>query len=340
MTAALQLAPDEPDRLRRAPLFGDWIDECRRLLRPGSPVGFKSSGSCGHPRLIVHDWPALTQEIDALAEIFCGARRIAALVPAHHIYGFLFTILLPLRLGVPVFDARAHAAASLSAFARAGDLIVGFPTIFELASQSAARWPQGVAAVSSGAPCKSAVAKDLTRNGLAQFVEIYGSTETGGVGWREGTAEAFRLLPYWSKLGDDAIEKLGGGERRAFDLPDIVRWSGDAALSPVGRRDGAVQIGAVNVYPALTRSCLLAHPGVAEAQVRPMREEEGDRLKAFIVPKDQKADVARLRASLEAWVDARLTPAERPRAFTFGAAPPHAPSGKPADWPIDERSSS
>ena len=111
VTTALGCArPDRPDRLQDMRTFGQWVAEARRIAE-GSDAGlaFKTSGSTGEPCFVAQEFAALAQETEALAEIFSGATRIIALVPAHHIYGFLFTVILPGRLRLPVFDGRAQA---------------------------------------------------------------------------------------------------------------------------------------------------------------------------------------------------------------------------------------
>ena len=102
----------------------------------------------------------------------------------------------------------------------------------------------------------------------------------------------------------------------------------------VGRRDGAVQVGGTNVHLAQVRAALLRHPAVADAAVRPMRPEEGSRLKAYVVPHADAPPEDALRRALTEHVTARLSPPERPRAFTFGPALPRDEIGKAADWPL------
>jgi acyl-coenzyme A synthetase/AMP-(fatty) acid ligase len=141
-------------------------------------------------------------------------------------------------------------------------------------------------------------------------------------------------LPYWERDGDQ-LRREAGGAALVAEMPDHVEWLGPDLLRPLGRRDGAVQIAGVNVHPERVRAVLLAHPGVAEARVRLMRPDEGDWLKAFVVAREG-VEATGLRAALEDWTRRRLTAPERPRAITLGTVLPVTPSGKPADWFIEE----
>ncbi len=332
---ALQFSQIErPERLQEMNRVTDWIAEARRCLSTSSSaIGFRTSGSTGRPKFIVHEFDGLAQEIESLASIFSDRARIVSAVPAHHIYGFLFTVLLPARLGVSVVDARAHAPLSVRAIVKPGDLLVAFPSYWQPLAGGA--WPSDIDGVTSGAPCPRELANALVSDGLHRLVEVYGATETGGIAWRDNANAPFRLLPHLTRGDDHSVQKSLGGAARRFALPDHVTWQGPDLLTPLSRLDGAVQVGAVNVHPEAVRAVLLAHPGVADAEVRLMRPDEGERIKAFIVAREAATSSEQLRRDLEAWVAERLQPIERPRSFTFGTAVPADAMGKRTDWRID-----
>lgn len=332
---ALQLSQIErPERLQERNCLSDWIAEARRCMSPASRgVGFRTSGSTGRPRFIVHELDVLSQEIESLGSIFSDRARIVSVVPAHHIYGFLFTVLLPMHLGIDVIDARLCAPRTVRSIVKPGDLFVAFPAYWQ--ALAASPWPRDIDGVTSGGPCSTELAKAIASDGLHRLVEIYGATETGGVAWRDNANMAFRLLPHVARDGEQSVQKILGGAVRRYALPDRVAWHGPDLLTPLSRLDGAVQVGAVNVYPEAVRAVLLAHPGVADAEVRMMQPDEGERLKAFIVARDAAAPRERLRRDLEAWAAERLQPLERPRAFTFGTAVPVNSMGKRTDWRIE-----
>ncbi|MEA3644208.1 MAG: hypothetical protein VBE63_30430, partial [Lamprobacter sp.] len=56
-------------------------------------LSFQTSGSTGQPKLCAHPMHRLEQEIRWFAGQLGDRRRVLTAVPAHHIYGFLFTVM-------------------------------------------------------------------------------------------------------------------------------------------------------------------------------------------------------------------------------------------------------
>lgn len=78
--------------------FGEWVHLAGMGLdHAGQRMTFRTSGSHGAPKPCTHALALLEQEVDFLATLLDGRRRVFSAVPAHHIYGFLFTVLLPGR---------------------------------------------------------------------------------------------------------------------------------------------------------------------------------------------------------------------------------------------------
>jgi 4-coumarate--CoA ligase (photoactive yellow protein activation family) len=284
----------------------------------------------------------LEQEAEALGGLFPGRRRVLAAVPSHHIYGFLFTQLLPRHLGLGaerVTSIRARLPATLARIAAPGDLVIGHPQFWQAALEGGFAFPADVVGVSSTAPCPDAVAEAAERCSLAALVQIYGSSETGGLGWRASHRDDYRLLPYLERDGarEGGITRtLPDGRSETVHAQDALTWSGARSFAIGSRRDGAVQVGGVNVFPAQVRAALLEHPELLDCAVRLMRPDEGVRLKAFIVRKGGAAgDEQDFLRRLRAWIDTRFAGPERPRALTVGPRLPRGAMGKPSDWHIE-----
>ncbi|MET0855380.1 MAG: 4-coumarate--CoA ligase [Telluria sp.] len=322
--------------------LNDWVDLAATGLEHFSgELTFRTSGSSDLPKPCVHTLASLLQETRELATLFAGRRRILVAVPSHHIYGFLFSVLLPEQLGLgddAVIDLRASSPASLAGMLRDGDLVVAHPDFWQAAARSAGAMPPGVIGVSSTAPCADTVSEAMAAAGLEALFQVYGSSESAGIGWRASHHDAYRLFPFWRRADDSdsvLIRSMPDGSRQRLDSQDTIAWEGADTFRLGARVDMAVQVGGINVFPARVAALLAAHPLVAEAAVRLMRVDEGNRLKAFVVPAPHATDTAQLARALEAWAEQALAAPERPRAFSFGASLPRGAAGKQCDWLID-----
>ncbi|MEM9726411.1 MAG: 4-coumarate--CoA ligase [Pseudomonadota bacterium] len=319
------------DYLVVAPTLGGWLDVIEETLRRGvENVTFRTSGSGGAPKTFDVPWAEMTQELDALDPMLGPLERVMAWTPPHHLYGFLFSALTPARRDIAIRDARALAPSALGR-AKLGDLVVATPFIWRRLLNASAP-PAGVLGLSSGAPCPGEVWNGFADSD-ARLIEIYGSTETGGVGWREAGDAPFALLPHWTRLDGDADgDRLRHqGRDAAESAPDRLAFDEAGRFRPTGRRDDIVQVGGVNVSPAQAEEALRAHPLVADAAVRPDLDDPDRRLKAFIVPVATPLPEGAV-ATLEAHLAERLAAPSRPARLTFGAEIPRNAMGKLADW--------
>jgi 4-coumarate--CoA ligase (photoactive yellow protein activation family) len=327
------------DHLLARTTLGSWIElSALCLSRDDRSLVFATSGSTGEPKMCDQPLELLEQETCYLADLFADRRRIVSAVSSRHIYGFLFTVLLPLKLGVPLHRRLDRSTVTLAADLLPGDLLIGFPDFWRLAAQSIDVFPPDVKGVTSTAALPAELGASLARLGLGSLTEIYGSTETAGLGWRIVSEPSFTLFPYWSRLADggETLARLHPDGSRTLHVPqDHLHWLGDGSFMPAGRRDEALQVAGINVYPSRIAALLERHPAVAAASVRRMRPEEGDRLKAFIVPRDSNDSQPRLAELLAHWANENLTSAERPKSFSFGSHLPRDALGKTIDWDMD-----
>jgi long-chain acyl-CoA synthetase len=327
------------DELLAKRTLADWTGAARTGLdRFSGALTFRTSGSSGIPKPCIHSLATLCEEAGELAILFAGRRRIFSAVPSHHIYGFLFTILLPRMIGIPaaeVIDLRRGSPARLAGCLRAGDLVIGHPEFWQAAGRAVPQVPADVYGVTSTAPCADHVSDAVERAGFAKLFHVYGSSEAAGIGWRSSHREPYRLFRYWSFAAEaphTLVRTLPDGAQRMVPSQDILEQRG-ADTFLVGRRhDDAVQVGGINVFPQHVGNVLKRHPKVHDAAVRLMRPEEGNRLKAYVVPAPDVRDAGALLAELNAWIDSVLPAPERPKSITFGAALPRSATGKLCDW--------
>lgn len=287
--------------------------------------GFYTSGSQREPTLIVHSTADLIEEVRHLGAVLTSGpvERVRCLVPTHHIFGFLWGLLFPSLFSVPaVFPAP------VAVTFEPGDLIVATPFLIQQWRLRGALPPEDSLTLVSTAPFPAELAAWLTDHGRP-WLEIYGSTETGGIGFRTAADSPFRLLGTWEVDSEGGAPRLRRGTR-SWDFPDEVSVRGREVL-PIRRKDGAVQVGGVNVSPEGVRAFLAALPGVREAYVRPFSRAEGTRLKAWIVPEDG-TDPQALQVLVRDRCLSGLSSAERPVHFTIDPNPPLTSTGKVRDW--------
>lgn len=328
------------DYLLRYKTLGQWAELVAEARKRGTQnLTFYTSGSTGQPKPCPQDWQSLVTEAEYFCQVFSQdlqqpIQRILALSPCQHIYGFLFSALLPNLLQVPVIRGTRAFSLVQGRHLQAGDLVIGFPFVWKQISRSQQAFPAGVVGITSTGSCEPQIIQQLQQQGLSHLVEIYGSSETGGLGWRKQTDQPFQLLPRWQPIEDQGAALLNLASQQQQPLNDHLVWQDKCHFYPAGRLDQAVQVAGINVFPTRIAEQLHQLPQVKEVVVRLMSPEEGERLKAFVVPADPQQSTAELRQQLQDWCQHHLKTVERPQAFTFGSQIPRNSLGKNSDWPL------
>ena len=335
----------------------DWAVVMRRAREAGaSQLTFATSGSTGARKHLRHREDILANEARAWATVLGPVSRVIVLCPTHHIYGFIWGVLVPLALGVPVVDADL---ASLPAL-HSGDLLVAVPDQWAWLAASQRAWPAGVQGVSSTAPLPAQVHEALTHAPagaapvacidqtnthqvnapLARLLQIYGSTETAGLAYRTQSGGPYTLAPGRTRNAQDGIDlQLPSGAHQAMAVQDELQWASDTAFNLLRRTDQSVQVGGHNVSPAWVVAQLQTHSAVKEAAVR-LDGATTPKLKAFVVLHGSDnteaapaANQAALGAALEQWALDTLPWYASFSSITYGSALPRNAMGKPSDWP-------
>ncbi|MEL6366292.1 MAG: hypothetical protein AAFR11_15770 [Pseudomonadota bacterium] len=300
--------------------FGDWADAvCRGLADRMETLRFTTTGREGETRTIEHRADAVFQDARAAANLFHGRRRIVSLVAPHNLVAFAVTILAPNLQGLPTYDARSLPPEELESALAFGDLLVATPTLWRYLASHIPRLPDNVMGVSFAEKLTPQLAADLRAIGLGAMREIYGAAEMGLIGWRDGPTGAFTLFDHWERDADHILIRITPpGERLPTPVVDSFDWAGPRSFTLAGRKDGAIQVGAVNIYPERVAEALRAHPSVEDAFVRaPDLDDGAPRLTAHILLKDRRAPDEAAARAIDAWCAKRLGPQERPRIYRY-----------------------
>ncbi|ADI30456.1 AMP-binding enzyme [Methylotenera versatilis] len=304
-------------------------------------ISFKTSGSTGLKKYCTHQLEDLEEEAQFLAKLLPGRQRILLAIPSHHIYGFIFSILLPryLNPNIEIIDVRALSSNTLISIMASGDLVLGFPEFWKYIEEAGVLLPADVIGVNSAGPCLEQIGLSLLNRGLSKLFEVYGASETAGIGWRDHPSDSYKLFPFWEKqLLDSELKRVSlNGQSFIVHLHDRLHWFSSNKFNVIGRKDDIVQIGGINVSLHYVRDILKTHPAVKDASVRMMRPVEGNRLKAFIVFNDN-GDESQALESLNAHINLVLLPHERPKSIKIGSSLATNKMGKLCDWSIDVES--
>lgn len=160
---------------------------------------FFTSGSSGKPKAILKTIGQLLLEVETLENTFSNLGQksndsviFMSTVSHQHIYGLLFKLLWPIWTGrdvyLKMFQYPEHLVHQMKQYPKSKINLISSPAYYHrLVSDNVLIQikTQLNSLFSSGGPLKTAVALQLSAElGLAPY-EVLGSTETGGIAWRQ-----------------------------------------------------------------------------------------------------------------------------------------------------------
>ncbi|MBI1391608.1 MAG: hypothetical protein GC152_02595 [Alphaproteobacteria bacterium] len=254
----------------------------------------------------------------AVSSLTYGRRRLLSFVSPHSLLGFTLTVLTPNLQQIEALDMRGMSPEKLNKTLSFGDVVVATPSLWRYLIQEGARAPDNVMAVYFGEAMSRELAKDMRDKGFSAQREVYGSTETGLIGWRDSPGEPFRLFEAMQREGDAVVRRFADGRSAPIETPDLIEWQEARTFNLGARRDGAVQIGAVNVFPDRIAAVIGAHEDVSTCRIEVGRHSGGfDRLIAHIELKEGSPLNERRARSIDRHCRDMLLPHERPRIYRF-----------------------
>ncbi|MCX5539673.1 AMP-binding protein [Paraburkholderia sp. CNPSo 3076] len=297
-----------------------------------------TSGSTGTPKPVhktLAQFDAEVHTLEAAWGALLGDAAVLASVPHHHIYGLLFRVFWPLAAGRPFARATCADPAQLQARIAECSAQCGATVVVSTPAQLS-RWPdlpgfatlgpQPRAFFSSGGPLPLDTAQQYAATFGAAPLEIYGSTETGGIAWRrQNEMQAWTPMPGIAARAG-AAEQGGALEVRSPHLghdgwhrtDDKAAFDEYGRFVLQGRLDRVVKLDGKRVSLSEMESKLLLHPGVAEVRNVLLEGGSRERIGALVVLTAEGRDTLRrdgrvlllkaLRRHLAAWFDAVVLP--------------------------------
>lgn len=220
-------------------------------------IDLYTSGSTGEYKRVRKTLAQFEAEVTILESLWgdqVGAAAILATAPHQHIYGLLFRIFWPLASG-RTLDAVtcAHPAALLERLALCDHAVLisspaqlaRLPELLPLGSLA----PRLTAVFSSGGALSGEAAKAWVAGLGAAPIEVFGSTETGGVAWRQQAgADSDLWTPFpchqvgCSESGALTLRSPFLADDRAWEMDDAVALMPDGRFRLLGRLDRVLKI--------------------------------------------------------------------------------------------------
>lgn len=236
-----------------------------------------TSGSQGLPKSIAKSWAQLAAEITALESQWHWADTPACVlgsVNPHHMFGLPFRVLWPLCAGRPIERSQWMYPEALmkASQSHARYVWICSPALLtRLGDQNdwqAAR--QGLQQIySAGGPLPEAAARSITQVLGVRPIDLYGSSETGAVAWRN-TDAPWQALP-GAALGLDDTRGLWvrapwTGTADAVFTGDDARPDGNG-FQLHGRLDRILKLEEKRISLPMLEAALATHPHVLEARL-------------------------------------------------------------------------
>lgn len=297
-----------------------------------------TGGSTGSPKI----WSKTAGNIFGEAWFMASRYRITSedsilsTVSPYHIYGLLFSVVIPLVSSAAVLVETPSFPAEIveSVQQQSATVLVSVPAHYRVLRGRSVGTSLRLAFSSAGMLEEADSLGFSSSNGIG-VVEVYGSTETGGLASRDRSAGQ----QYFSPL-EPVIWRIA--EERLFiqspflspDLPvdgegfflsgDRVQQEGTAGFSLHGRADAICKVGGVRVDLDEVRDFIQGQAAVQECVVVPLVDKGGRGNLIAALIRGEGVDVDRLKKVLAASLEA----AAQPKRIRVVPVIPVTPSGK------------
>ncbi len=262
-------------------------------------VTFHTSGSTSNPKSIVKTFESLAKEVafhrTRLADVLAHKPVFLSTIEPQHMYGTLWRVMLPKASGCPVDPEVILTPESLIEKMRAARAVflVTTPSFLERLAAYADLYdvPQNcIEITTSGALLTPAVSAAAARVFGRAPLEIFGSTETGGVACRRQTTPDCD----WTVFDPVTVRTAADGRlevrspfsfQKRFTMGDGVTLSADGRTFKLhGRRDRLVKVAEQRVLLPELEDAVRALPGIADAALCPLEGPHGTYLGLVVVP--------------------------------------------------------
>jgi len=300
-------------------------------------VTIYTSGSTGTPTACRKTAAHLLGEAQTLQRTFALTPDscVLATVPAHHIYGLLFSVLLPLFAGARFVRDTPLLAHEIEERARHYDanILISVPAHLRVLADSELSSFANIRRVfSSGAPLPSPTAEALHRRFDVEVTEVLGSTETGGYAYRAAHLGA-RFVPFSGvsvRVDQDGqlllcSPLLDSQLTQPITCPDRIELAEDGSFRHLGRSDGVVKVGGMRVALPELEARVRALSDVLDVAALAVDAGSARGQEIWLVVASERG---RELEELRPWLLRHYAPVQLPRRIRFVESLPREATGK------------
>ncbi len=211
-----------------------------------------TSGSTGKPKAVPQRMKEFEEDnafiISRWGKEFTS-RKLVTTVSQHHIYGFLFGMSLPFTLGVPFRRKRIEFPEEFETLTDETYMIIATPAFLkrtvEIEEKLSLKNPW---IFTSGGACSPELAEKTEKVFGFCPLEVYGSTETSGIAYRQQSKDGLKFTPFANAklwLGDDGCLRVVSPyikNPEGFATADLAEFFNDGRFVLKGRSDSIVKI--------------------------------------------------------------------------------------------------
>lgn len=257
-------------------------------------INFFTSGSSGVPKTITKNFQNVENEAIAFMEQFNLEEKnleIFSTTIMTHLFGFTVHFLVPLYSNLLINTERIEYPEQLET-RNENYFLVSSPSFLEKMAKyntHFAKAPQKI--FTAGAKLKKEVEEFFAKD--SSIIEIYGSSETGVVGYRNKANyfTAFKPVAFATNKEGCIIVKSNFFKEEKVILADIIKELSDNKFVIIGRNDRLVKIKEKRISLIEIENILKKHPKIIDAYC----DKYEDSLASIVVTKDETLEEKELK---------------------------------------------
>ncbi|PKI13861.1 AMP-binding protein [Colwellia sp. 12G3] len=334
------------------------INDVNLVLNPESDIVFFTSGSSGQAKAIYKKFNQLIIEVEQLEKTFSkqldngdsDAALVMATVSHQHIYGLLFKLLWPLWSGrdlyLQAFAYPEHLVQKIKQLPNRDICLISSPAYYHRLLNDnvlAEVRDQLHMLFSSGGPLNAAASVALYSELNIRPIEVFGSTETGGIAWRQRVSlddESWQVFSEIQCLADSETQRLAilspyVDNQQWYQTDDRVELIDKQRFKLLGRADRIVKIEEKRCSLDELGARLTEHEWIAQAYVLVHDQADKRRCLAVVAELSSAGEIAfsedkkfnfdrQLKAYLKQYFEAIVVP----RKFRYLEQLPYNSQGK------------